>query len=114
MKHTIIVTSMLVLLFLVSQIVGLYIVEQKIDRDASIEAGEPVFENTPGVETPELPRENVGEVVFLFASAILIGTGLVLLIIKFRKKNLWKVWFLASVVVCLYLIDIPANKLLCV
>jgi len=102
MKHTLSVTAMLVLLFLAAQFIGLYIVDQRIDKEATAETGELTFSDTPGVGTPEVPRENVGEVIFLFVSAILIGTGLVLLIIKFKKRNLWRLWFFISVFVCLY------------
>lgn len=99
MKHTLTVTLVLVLLFFVAQVIGLAITNAYIDHKASEEKGEVIFLNLPyDIERP--PVEQKSSFVFII-TAVLIGTVLVLLLIKFRKTLLWKIWFFLAVVLCL-------------
>ncbi len=99
MKHTLKVTLILVFLFFVSQVIGLAITNAYIDHRASEERGEVVFVKLPyDIERP--PVEQKSSFIFII-TAVLIGTVLVLLLIKFKKTLLWKIWFFLAVVLCL-------------
>src|SRR3989338_6494583 len=99
MKHTLKVTIILVTLFFVAQVMGLLVTNAYIDHKATAESGEPVFISLPyEIERP--PVEEAGSYVFILSS-ILIGTVLVLVLVRFRKVFLWKIWFFAAVVISL-------------
>jgi len=99
MKHSSKVTFILVAAFFISQVVGLFIVNQYIDHEALKETGEVKFSELPyDVERP--PVEESSSFWYIFV-AILIGTALLLLIIKFRKIGIWKAWYFMSVFVTL-------------
>ncbi len=96
MKHTLRITIFLILFFMISQIIGLSIVNSSIKSVTKTETGEieVIYSETAIGERPEM-EPNVS--FWYIIGAVLIGTGLVLLIIKFRKVNLWKFWFFIAV-----------------
>ena len=97
MKHTVRITFFLVLLFFAAHVVGLGVTNKYIDHQASAEAGEIVQKDLPyGIETPPVDQQT--SFVFIII-AVLIGTGLVLLLIHFKKTSWWRVWYLLSVIV---------------
>lgn len=99
MKHTLKVTLWLVALFFIAQVIGLLITSAYIDHKATQETGEIKFMNLPyDIERP--PVEEGSSFVFIF-TAILIGTVLALLLIKFKRTMLWKIWFFLAVVLSL-------------
>ena len=99
MKHTLKITIILVLLFFLSQIVGLAITNQYIDHEKTAETGVTAWEELPyEIERP--PVEESSSFIYILI-AVLLGTGLLMLLIKFKKVNLWKFWFFISVVMCL-------------
>ncbi|MFH1324868.1 MAG: presenilin family intramembrane aspartyl protease [Nanoarchaeota archaeon] len=99
MKHTISVTFMLVMLFFVAQVVGLLVTNGYIDHEATKETGKVMFVNLPyDIERP--PMDEKSSFVFII-TAVIIGTLLVLLLVKFKRTFLWKVWFFLAVVLCL-------------
>ncbi|MBU4284532.1 MAG: hypothetical protein KJ968_05480 [Nanoarchaeota archaeon] len=99
MKHTLKITLMLVLLFFLSQVIGLAITNQYIDHEKTAETGVTAWEELPyDFERP--PVEESSSFIYILI-AVLLGTGLLMLLIKFKKVNLWKFWFFISVVVCL-------------
>jgi len=103
MKHTWIITCFLILMFFASQVIGLYITDKYIEVPASAEnkvvwknlsvAGVPI--NTPDVE----PIISTGYII----GAVILGTLLILLIIRLNTVFLWKLWFYFAVVMCLSL-----------
>lgn len=98
MKHSVPVTFLLLGLFLAAQLIGLLVVNAYIDH-AAAEKGEESFTDLPfNVERPQLEQKTSFIYIFI---AILIGTGLVLLIIKYGQMTLWKVWFFFGVTVTL-------------
>ncbi|MDA1196805.1 MAG: presenilin family intramembrane aspartyl protease [Nanoarchaeota archaeon] len=98
MKHNIKTTSLLLGLFFLAQVIGLFVIQNYIDLDASTE-GEAVFKELPfDLERP--PLEQSTSFLYIVA-AILVGTCLVLLLIKFNKTKLWKIWYWLAVVICL-------------
>ncbi len=99
MKHTLKVTLVIVFLFFMAQVIGLAVTNAYIDHKATLEKGEAVFEKLPyDIERP--PVEQRGSFIFIM-TAVLIGTVLVLLLIRFKKTFLWKVWFFLAVVLSL-------------
>ncbi|MBW2964309.1 hypothetical protein KY363_02515 [Candidatus Woesearchaeota archaeon] len=103
MKHTLEITLILVLVFFMSQIVGLaitneYIAEKVVDQQTG-----QVINITYNSLPFEMQRPQVEESKsYLFIlGAVLIGTILVLLLVRFRGFRIWKMWFLLSVALCL-------------
>jgi len=98
MKHPIPMTAFIVVLFFVSQITGLLIVNSYIDVDLST-PDKTVYKALPlNVERP--PAQDF-QAVGLIIGAVFIGTLLLFVIIHFRKANLWRYWYLLSVGVTL-------------
>ncbi|OGM01982.1 hypothetical protein A3K72_01190 [Candidatus Woesearchaeota archaeon RBG_13_36_6] len=99
MKHPITPTIMLILLFFTAQLAGLIILGEYIDIKQTHETGKTVKNievyKRVGVEPPEVENESFTFIIILIA--VLIGTGIVLLIIKFRKKVLWQLWYFLAV-----------------
>ena len=96
MKHTLKVTIALVLFFFMAQFTGLLIISHYIDHKKTIEAKEVVMKPLPyGLERPEVKNQSTS---FIYITiAVLIGTVLVLLLVKFNKPLIWKLWFFATV-----------------
>ena len=96
MKHTLSVTIALIFFFLMAQIVGLIIVNQYIDHGQTIESKKIVMKPLPyGLERPEIENQSISFIYI--TAAILIGTILVLILIKFNKPLIWKFWFFITV-----------------
>ena len=91
MKHSLRITVILVVVFLLSQVMGLLITDQYIDKPATAETGEITFKPLPlNFERPQV--EESQSFIFIIV-AVLIGTGLILLLVKFRGVRLWRLWF---------------------
>lgn len=103
MKHTSIVTSFLLVMFFAAQIVGLVVIQSYIDQAASAEQGGLVWKDLPTIAGMKMERPDVEPQVSIWyiIIAVLIGTLLILLIIKLGKIVLWKLWFYFAVVLCL-------------
>jgi len=99
MKHTLKVTIILLFVFFLSQIIGLSITNEYIDHQTTYQTGNVTWTSLPyNFARPEV--EGVSAFTTIVA-AILIGTALVLLLIKFGKINWWRIWFLFAVIVTL-------------
>ncbi|MEK6950139.1 MAG: presenilin family intramembrane aspartyl protease [Nanoarchaeota archaeon] len=98
MKHHPLITSILLLTFLAAQFIGLAIVYKYIDQTQSAEQGKTIFKPLPIGERPPVEEKTSYIPVLL---AILLGTGLLLLLIRFHLDWVWKAWFLIAVVVSL-------------
>ncbi|MBS3116810.1 hypothetical protein J4421_04410 [Candidatus Woesearchaeota archaeon] len=98
MKHTPPITLLLLLLFLSAQFIGIFILTKYIDIEKSQETGQTEFRELPVGERPPLQEETS----FLpLMMAILIGTALLLLLIKYKLSWIWRGWFLIAIVVTL-------------
>lgn len=96
MKHTLKITIALVFFFLMAQFAGLLVVNHYIDHQKSAEAKETVMKPLPyGIERPEVKNKSYSFVYITIS--ILIGTVLVLLLAKFNKPMVWKIWFFLTV-----------------
>ncbi|MBI2557808.1 hypothetical protein HYW20_00655 [Candidatus Woesearchaeota archaeon] len=96
MKHTVKVTILLVFFFFMAQFVGLLVINQYIDHKKTIESKEVVFKPLPyGFERPEIKNQSTS---FIYITlAVLTGTFLVLMLVKFEKQFVWKYVFFAAV-----------------
>ncbi|MFW5991309.1 MAG: presenilin family intramembrane aspartyl protease [Candidatus Nanoarchaeia archaeon] len=106
MKHNLKITLFLVVLFLCSQLMGLVIINQYVDIEQSSSEGhtkvkESAFEYT-GQRPPDLTAQEEKYVWVYISAAILLGTIMVLAIIKFKILKLWMAWFILSIIICLY------------
>ncbi|MDP3765464.1 MAG: presenilin family intramembrane aspartyl protease [Nanoarchaeota archaeon] len=96
MKHTLKVTIFLVIFFFLAQVVGLLVVNYYIDHKKTVETKVIAWQPLPyNLERPELKNQSTS---FIYITvAILIGTILVLLLIRFNKPFIWKLWFFVTV-----------------
>jgi len=113
MKHSLKITLLLALIFFISQVIGLAITNEYIDHKATVVKGEPVHKDLPlGIERPEV-KGTGGTAVIMIVLGVIIGTLLLLLIIKFRVFTLWKIWFFMAIAFCLTTAFLPyISKLL--
>lgn len=100
MKHTLNITIILVGIFFIAQIIGLLItkeyitIKEYVDPDTNIVMKEVKYEDLPyGIE--RLP-ESTYSFIWIIA-AILIGTAIFLILIKYKVFKLWKFWFFFAV-----------------
>lgn len=106
MKHALKVTLLLLLLFFAAQLLGLVIISQYIDVSASAASGETVlYDDQYFIEPPQVQEESLSFIWIILL--VLAGTGIVLLLIRFRRKRIWKSWFLLSVVITLSMAFFP-------
>ena len=84
MKHTWKITILLLLAFLASHVIGLFITDHYL------------IESLPyNIERPDVNPETSYIPIII---SILIATSLILLLIKFQAKKIWKTWFLVVLV----------------
>ncbi|MBI2669402.1 hypothetical protein HYX14_06185 [Candidatus Woesearchaeota archaeon] len=98
MKHTFIITAILLGSFLLAQFVGLAILHQYIDSEKSVEEGKTIFKDLPIGERPPL-EEKTSFIPTMIA--IIIGTLILLVLIRYHLIWVWKAWFLIAVVLSL-------------
>ena len=103
MKHTLKITFILVALFFLSQVIGLAIVEEYLGREITPEGeinvtAKPIYVGGQELERP--PIEGPGFLVYI-TIAILLGTLLIFLLIRFKKMMLWKIWYFFAIVLTL-------------
>ena len=98
MKHTAKVTLMILGIFFIAQIIGLIIVNSYIDKQ-KLQEGQIAFSELPlKVERPVVEEKTS----FIYITiAILIGTLLAFVLIRFRQMLLWKIWFLLAIFITL-------------
>ena len=96
MKHTPRVIIALVSFFFIAQFTGLLVINHYIDHKKTIETKAVAWQPLPyNLERPEVKNQSAS---FIYITiAILVGTVLVLLLIKFNKPFIWKLWFFLTV-----------------
>lgn len=102
MKHDFVITINLLLIFLIAQAVGLLVIAQYVDIAETVTTGKTVSVEQDihqVIAPPEIDNETLGWLFIMVP--VLIGTGLVLLIARFRLFALWKLWFMAAVVIAM-------------
>jgi presenilin-like A22 family membrane protease len=92
MKHPAPLTLALIALFLASQVIGLFVVSKYVQFSAT---GEVEYRELPyDIERPQMSPMSA---IIMIVSAILVGTGILLIIVKFKKFSLWKIWYFLSI-----------------
>lgn len=98
MKHPVKTTTILLFIFLISQFLGIAVVNQYIDHTTSQTTGETSFENLPLGERPEFNPQTAYIPIII---AVLLGTALIFGIIKLGAMKLWKLWFALALFITL-------------
>ena len=93
MKHSILMTFILLATFLLAQFVGIAILYNYIDPVKSAASGQTEFKDLPIGERPPL-EENTSFLPIIVA--ILLGTGLLFVLMKYNLTWVWKIWFLLA------------------
>jgi presenilin-like A22 family membrane protease len=101
MKHTLQITLLMVLIFFLSQVIGLYALSANTNVTQT-PGGEIIVEHqdTAIGERPDIQGLETFAYVIV---AILIGTGLILLLVRFRKIKIWKAMFFFAVWMTCYI-----------
>ena len=104
MKHNLKVTLILVIIFLLAQLFGVYTYTLNISPEEQ-EDGTIVISHKDTVlgPTPELEEEEKSFSFIPIFIAILIGTVILFALIRFNLGFLWKYWFLLAVVITMTL-----------
>ncbi len=99
MKHDLRITALLFTFYLLAQIIGLGIVYSDIKvQEILTETGETVIQvSHPDTALGARPEVYNFDAIIMVLISILIGTGLVLLIVKFNQINIWKLFFFSAV-----------------
>ncbi|MGV8087240.1 MAG: presenilin family intramembrane aspartyl protease [Candidatus Woesearchaeota archaeon] len=96
MKHNWVITAILLTFFVLAQVTGLWIInrEANLSLDPKTNSTIVTFEDTAVGARPETTGS--GSLIYVLI-AIAIGTALILLIVKFGRTNLWRIWFFLAV-----------------
>ena len=86
-------TLILLATFLLAQFIGIGILYQYIDPAKSAETGKVEFKDLPIGERPPVEEEFSFLPIII---AILLGTGFLLLLMKYNLTWIWKAWFLLA------------------
>lgn len=105
MKHNWQITLLLIAMFFLAQIIGLFIIKSYIDIQKTSETGEVSWKELPAIGGYGMQRPDTtpGVSVVYIITAIIIGTILILIIMRLQKAMLWKLWFWLAVVLCLHI-----------
>ncbi len=95
MKHPWQVTLLLVLLFIAAQAVGLFLVAQSISS-VQVAGGQVVLQHTT-TAIGERPQLQGYESFLYLLLGVLVGTVLLLVLVRFRQVRVWKLWFFLAV-----------------
>lgn len=94
MKHSITVSILIILLFFFSQVIGLFILSQDFNIIETPAGPVPVHPETAIGPRPDI--KGAATLIYI-TSAIVIGTVILLLLIRFRQKKIWKLWFFLAI-----------------
>ncbi|MBN2423236.1 hypothetical protein JXB41_08490 [Candidatus Woesearchaeota archaeon] len=106
MKHDFKVTLFLLILFISAQVIGLFILNQSIIVEEAIDeiTGETsVVLDYKEVITGRPETQGASSFLYVFF-AILIGTILLLILIKYKMHKVWKTWFFVAVGITLSIV----------
>jgi len=98
MKHSLPITLLILGIFLLAQFIGIFILYKYIDPEQSAQEGKTVFKELPIGERPPVEEKTSFIPVIL---AVLIGTVILLILIKYKLAFIWKLWFLMAAVITL-------------
>lgn len=100
MKHDGLVTAILIAIFVISQIVGISLIAKsitnidcKVNEHGTYEC-KTVYEDTAVGSRPE--TQGIGSILYIIIG-ITVGTIVLLIMAKYNKQRLWKLWFFLAV-----------------
>ena len=97
MKHSLQVTLILLTFFLLAQGIGLGVIYNYIDHDQSVD-GETIFKDLPIGERPKIQHNYF----YLYViPVVVLGTMLVLFLLRNKLTWIWRVWFLTAIAIAL-------------
>ncbi len=104
-KHPPLITLIILLVFVLSQVVGVFVVSAYVDVQKTQETGEVAWQELPPIagvplERPDVPAD--WSLVYVIV-AVLVGTCILLVLIRFKRKMTWKVWFFLAILIGLYI-----------
>ncbi len=98
MKHTISITALLLSFFVLAQVFGLFLIMKDAQVNTAIEGNTTIItvahDDTAVGARPD--TKGVESLLYVVIGVI-IGTLLVLLLARFGKTNLWKIWYFIAV-----------------
>lgn len=94
MKHALNITFILLGIFLLTQYLGIAIIYNYVDWAQTAETGVTSFQALPVGERPQFAEQTSYLPVLLM---VIIGTAILLLLIRFKLDWLWKLWFFSAV-----------------
>ncbi len=98
MKHTMKVTIFLIAFFILSQVFGLFLITKDAQITTEIVDNQTIttvyHDDTSMGPRPE--TQGLGSFIYIVIG-VTIGTLLVLLLIKFKQSNIWRLWFFLAV-----------------
>ncbi len=95
MKHDLSVTAILVAIFLLTQVFGLFLIKtdisgvEDVNGTITVQHGDTALGERPQVESST-------SFIYIILG-VLLGTGLVLIIMRYGKIVIWKAWFFLAV-----------------
>jgi presenilin-like A22 family membrane protease len=95
MKHTLKITLILLVVFLFTQVFGLATVTKYLVIEETAEGIAIVHEDTVIGPQPEIEDKSLSFIPI--SLAIFIGTLVLLILIRFKLRRFWKLWFLFAV-----------------
>lgn len=101
MKHTLKITLIIVILFLITQLFGIFTVSQNIEVKKDIVTGKITLEHQKTIVGQPIKTETGLQAVGIITTAILIGTLVLLFFIKLKLGILWKYWYLIAVIMAM-------------
>ncbi len=98
MKHTVKITSILVILFIITQLAGLVTVNKHIQVSEPVNGSIIIVHPATVLGEPPVVENKSSSFIYILLG-VLIGTALLMLFIKLKVNRVWKYWFLLSVFV---------------
>ena len=101
MKHTLKVTLVLIIIFFCAQLVGIAINSSYIDFGKTSQTGNMTYRALPfNMERPQMSQ--TGALAYIIIG-VLVGTAFLLILIRFKRVEVWKIWYFIAVLMCLSL-----------
>ncbi|MFT4326121.1 MAG: presenilin family intramembrane aspartyl protease [Candidatus Woesearchaeota archaeon] len=92
MKHSLSITLRIVMLFILAQLIGLFILSYYVPFGSGAGA---INEDVYFFEPPQVENESLSFLVIIIP--FIIGTIFMLLIIKFNLQIIWKIWYFLGI-----------------
>ena len=98
----------IILLFLLAQLIGILVLSQYIDFQKTAQTGITATTSNYVVPPPQVADESYSFISIIIA--IIVGTALVLLLIKLNAMLIWRLWFMASITLALTYALYPLSR----